>query len=341
MEVAAQARFRKRISRIVIGIFIVTYCFITIVPFYFLFVRSFVPTHKSTELWLWIPTADDPNLDAQIGSYATHYNLELARFKEEFGISGYLKPSRTLREISVEYDIEIDAMVDYFRPYANYSGWIMIATQSRYFEATLMTALIVAVSVTVGGFLSAATGSVLARFHRRFHMAVYRLYILEMIVPPAMVILPLFLIVTQVLHLRNSYLSLILFFIKGGAIPTLLFTSFIAAIPEELKDSVYVDGGNRHTWFFRILLPLIMPAFAAMFAMRIPKYWNDLLHGYVLLSPDKYTLVPMIASLAGEFDTNFQAIYSGLFLSLVPIVLLYLTFNRMFISAQLSGALKG
>lgn len=345
-DIHIQPRRRKRttgqrVAVAIIAVLLVIYSFVTILPFYFLFVRSFVPTVQSTTLWIWPPPPREPNLDAQMGSYSQNLSLPISAFRERFDIGTYLNPNLTFRQISEQYNIPLEDIEAFLRPYANYSGWMTVLTGGRFLRSTVATAVVVIVSVVVGGFLSAATGSVLSRFSRGYHMAIYRMYLLEMIIPPVMVILPLFVIISQVLHLQNTYVSLILFFIKGGAVPTLLFTSYIATLPKELMESVYVDGGNRHQYFFYIMLPLTKTAFAAFFAMRIPKYWNDLLHGYVFLNPEKYTLPPLVASLVGEFSTNFQALFSGLAVSVVPIIALYLVFNKLFLRAQLAGALKG
>lgn len=332
---------RRKLAYLVIGIVLFVYAVVTILPFYFLFVRSFVSTRESVELWMWIPPRQDVNMSAQIGSYVTNFSINLKHMKSELGISGYVNPNLSLEAMAEQYGVAVEAVRDYFRPYVNFSGWMLVFTEPRFMRATMATVGVVAVSLVVGGLLSAMTGSVLSSFRTRWHGAIYRLYIMEMIIPAIMILLPLYVLMTRHLNLRNSYLSLVLIFIKGGAVPTLLFTSFIQTIPKELMESVYVDGGNRHHYFFRILLPLTKPAFAAFVAMRVPRYWNDLIYGFVFLSPDKYTLVPLITSLSGEFTTNFQALYSGLCLSILPLLILYLIFNKLFLKAQLAGALKG
>jgi ABC-type glycerol-3-phosphate transport system permease component len=331
---------KRRIVNAVIITLLLFYSVLTLFPFYLLFVRSFVPTTQATKLWLWIPPFEEVNMDAQVVSYAAAFNVEITRIRKALGIEEYLRPNMTLREMASHYDIPEEKIKDFFRPYVNYSGWMFVITSNKFLRSTLATAYVVSVSVIVGGFLSCATGSVLARFRKRYHLVIYRMYILETIIPPMMIILPLYIIMTRFLHLQNRYLSLILFYIKGGAVPTLLFTTFISTIPRELKESVYIDGGNRHHYFFRILLPLTKTPFAAYFAMRIPKYWNDVLFGFVFLNPEKYTLVPLLASLSGEYTTNFQALYSGLCLSVIPLLILYLIFNKLFVGAQLAGALK-
>ncbi len=336
-----ESRSRRSTLKAIVGAGIVIYSILTILPFYFLAIRTIVPTTESTRLWLWPPAQREVNMKARIGDYSAQFNLDVRRFKEEFGITGYLDPNMTLSGLADTYSLDEERIRVYFRPYVNYSGWMMVFNDGRYVRSLLVTAYVVITGILVGGFLSIMTGSVLAKFTRRYHMWVYRFYLLETIIPPIIILIPLYIILTRWLGLRNSYLSLILIYIKGGALPTVLFTTYFSSIPNELEESVYVDGGSRLTYFGRILLPLSKTAFAAFTCVRLPKYWNDLVTGLVLLDPEKYTIVPLVSSLSGKFTTNFQAIYSGLALSLIPVILLYLLFNRLFIRAQLAGAIKG
>ena len=82
LTVSQRARL---LNKVVIAFFII-YGFFTLLPFYILFVRTFVDTNKSTQLQLWIPSTDEVNLDAQIGNLATFYDLDLMKFKEDMGI---------------------------------------------------------------------------------------------------------------------------------------------------------------------------------------------------------------------------------------------------------------
>ena len=77
---------RRRIFEGAVVIFFVFYAVFTLFPFYGLFVRTFVSTKDSTELHLWLPEAEEINLDAQVGNLSVHFDLDVNKFKEDMGI---------------------------------------------------------------------------------------------------------------------------------------------------------------------------------------------------------------------------------------------------------------
>lgn len=328
-------------SRIIITAFLIFYTLLTILPFYILFVRTFVPTAKSTELHLWIPEPDEFSLDSRLGNILVFLNMDTKVFKERFGIKGYLSPNLSFNQLAEQYDIDREELKEYMQPILQYNGWYTILTGNQFIKSLLATVYTTAGMVVVGGFLGVATGSVLAGFRKRWHLVAYNLYMLQMIIPPVMVMIPQFLIVRKLL-LFNTYFGLILFHVKGGALPAMIFTSYIAQIPKDLKESVEMDGGTFSQYFFNILLPLCKVPFATFAAILSPWFWNDLLYPLLFLKQEKYTLVPWINTfIGGEFATNYQVIYTGLFLTILPIVVVYFLFQKFFVKAALSGALKG
>jgi ABC-type glycerol-3-phosphate transport system permease component len=335
-----QAR-KRALRRVVIGFFLAFYSLVTIVPFYFLAVRSFVPTQASTELHLWIPKAENISLNGRLGNMCTFYNVDLTDFKKAMGIVGYINPSLTLGEVGQKFNIPEEKLTGYFQNYLTYNGMYAIFGSGQFLKHLVITICVVAVSIGLGGLLGLATGSVLAGFRRRWHLWVYYLYLLQIAISPMMIILPLYLIITQYLKLYDSYLALILLYIKGGALSTMVFTSYIGTIPQDLRESVELDGGNHPQYFYYVLLPLCKTPFAIYTAISLPLFWNDLLNGFLFLSPEKYTLMPLINAFSGTFATNLQAVYSGLLLATIPLLVVYLIFRRMFVKSALSGAIKG
>jgi len=334
-------RTKAKILNITIGLLLIAYGIITIIPFYFLIVRSFVPTTESIKLQLWIPKAEQFDMDSKFGNVSVFYNLDTKKFKEIMGIEGYLAPYSTFNQIAEKYNISKEKIKGYIQPYVRFNGWMLITKDSRFIKSLSRTAFIALFSVFMGGLLSIATGSVLARFRRKWHMFVYNTYMVQMVIPPVMVMLPLYDIVNRQLGLYDNYLALILAFIQGGALPIMIFTGFIASIPVEIEESVMIDGGNRFKHYFHILLPLCKTPFATYMVIRLPKYWNDMLYGLLFLKPGKYTLIPMLNTLNGTYTTNFQAQFAGLCMSLIPVFILYLVFQKLFVQSALSGAVKG
>lgn len=332
---------KKRISIIIITIILLTYSIITIIPFYFLGVRSFVPTSMSAVFHLVPPKLDGLNMDSSYGNLATFYNIDFTKAKKDLGIKGYINPNNTWNQIAEDQNISVEKIKKYFNPYVKFNGWITILTDNRILRSLIMTIILTISSIIVGGLLAIATGSVLAGFRKRWHSWIYGLYMLQMIITPVMVIIPVYLILGRFFGLGNSYWALFLLFIKGGAVPVMIFTSYISGIPITLRESVEIDGGNRLQYFIHILLPLMKVPFATFSAIMFPIIWNDLLQGLVFLNGDKYTLIPMINSLQGTFTTNYQAIYAGLALSIIPVLIMYMAFQNLFVKSALSGALKG
>jgi len=316
------------------------YCALTLAPFYILVVRSFTPTIESTELHLWIPERRSLSMSARLSDLATIYNIDARAFRRDMGLKGYLNPQLTLAEIADAYDIPPERIRDYLEPYVQYNGLYTILN-SGFLKALWGTVLVTGASVIVGGMLGIMTGSVLAGFRRPWHQLVYNSYLLNMIIPPMMIILPQYRIMTRILGLNDSYWAIILLHIKGGALSTMVFTAYIATIPRELKESVAMDGGKNRHYFLHVLLPLMGTPFAVFASITMPWVWNDLLHALLFLRPDNYTLPAFVATIGGTFTTNFEAIYSGLALSLLPILAIYITFQKMFIRSAVAGTVKG
>lgn len=340
MENSGHVRINKT-GKTIIVIVLTIYTFITIIPFYFLIIRSFVPTSQSNEAHIWFPKLPKVNLDITYGGLGTYYSLDAKKFNSHFGINDYVNPNYTMKKVAKKYNIKIDDIKKYIRPYIRYRGFYALLNEPRFLRSLIATVILAVSSLIVGGFLGVCTGSVLARLQKRWHRVIYNLYVLQVIIPPIMIILPLYILLGIKMNLKNTYFSLFLLYIEGGAVSTMLFTSYIGAIPAELKESVDLDGGSRLLYLFRIVFPLAKTPLATYMAIYFPQFWNNLLLGRVFLSQDRLTLIPLIDSFQGTFTTNFQAVYAGLFISLVPVLVLYIGFRKLFIRAALAGALKG
>jgi ABC-type glycerol-3-phosphate transport system permease component len=333
---------KKKILTIIIGILLLAYCVITILPFYFLIIRSFVPTRDSTELHLWPPEVSTKSLmRSKLGNMATYYNLDLEAFKKEFGLKGYIKQNLRLSQIAEKYEIPEESMIEYFQPFVLYNGWYNILGDTAFFRAVGANVYVCVFSIVLGGTLAMLTGTGLAGLQTRWQTYVYQGYLLQMIIPPVMVMVPTYLIFNRYLHLSNSYWNLILLNIKGGALSTMVFTSFISTIPREIEESIEMDGGSRLQYLWHAVLPLAKTPFAVFVSIMLPMFWNDMLNGRIYLNQDKYTLMPLISSFAGKYTTNFQAMYAGLLCGLLPMIIVYLIFQKLFIRSAMAGAVKG
>jgi ABC-type glycerol-3-phosphate transport system permease component len=316
------------------------YSVATITPFYFLYVRSFVPTAESTRFHGWVPANRPFNLETRFGNMATFFNLDIATFKREMGISGYIDTNLTLLEIGETYSIPADTLRTYFQRYYLFNGWINMLGSREFYRSFVATVAVTVLSIILGALLGSATGLGLARFSRKWQTLLYTLYLLQLVIPGVATMLPSYMIV-RALGLTNTYSVLVLGAISGGALSTMIFSSAAAGVPREIQESLRVDGGGAFRYYRAILLPLTKPAIGAWSLITLPQVWNSLLGSLLYNRPDRYLLMAFINAFAGNYSTNYQAIYAGLGIALLPILVLYVGLQGLFVRAALAGAVKG
>jgi len=351
---------RKRALRIFATVVMIIYTLVTLFPFYALFIRSFVSTRDASDLHLWIPKARDVPMEAEVGNLSVFYNLDLRDLKDKLGIpqTEVLMSRTTLRELSQQYNIPEEKITSFFKGFYTFNGWTtLLRTElqgTRFWAALFRTVLVTASSLLLMTILSIFTGYGLAGLRRKDQMAVYNLYLLQMVIPIMLIILPQYQLFQYIFKLVPGYatqgslvrdalqlLSLILINIKGTALTTMIFVGAIGMIPKDLEDSAMIDGASRLQYMRYVLLPLLKVPIVSMVVIQLPLFYNQFLEPYVYLDPSNSTLLPFIQNTSGQFSTNFQVIYSGIFASVVPLIVIYLVFRRFFVEGVMAGAIKG
>jgi ABC-type glycerol-3-phosphate transport system permease component len=347
--------WRRRLLRVFAVLVMVIYSIVTIFPFYALFVRSFVPTKESAQLHLWIPKAEEVRMDREVGNLAVFYDLDLNDMKKALGIppTDFLMARTTLQEVAEKYNIPEEKIKEYFAGFYTYNGWKTLLRGTDFWGAIRRTIFVAGISLVLMIALSICTGYGLAGLVRRDQMLVYNLYLLQMVIPAMLILLPQYMLVQRILGLFPGYaakgptrqilqlIGLILINIKGTALSTMIFTSAISGIPKEIEESAFIDGANPLQYIRHILLPLLKVPIISLVVIQLPAFYNQFLEPYVYLDPDNSTLLPLIQTVAGQFSTNFQVIYSAIFASVVPLIIVYLLFRRFFVEGVMAGAIKG
>jgi len=350
---AASLRRQKRTFRTFAYLFMVAYALLTLFPFYVLFVRTFVSTKDATTLHLWIPRGEELSMQAEIGNLAVNYNVDIKKLKDDMGIKGYVNPRDTLQEIADANNIPIERFQSYFGNFGTFNGWITLLGRQDYWLALGRTVATTLVSITLLCFLSMLTGYGLSGLRRRDQMIVYNIYLLQMVIPTVLIIIPQFILIQSLIGMvpgsgqpgftraTAQLLALVLIFIKGGALSTMVFTTSINQIPRELEESAQLDGAGRMAYFWRVLVPLMKVPIATVSVIMLPVFWNAFFEPYVYLDANNTTVLPLIAAYGGTFTTNFQIIFTGVFVSVLPLLLVYLLLRRLFIRSVMAGAIKG
>jgi ABC-type glycerol-3-phosphate transport system permease component len=352
---------RRRVAlRVFATVVMLVYTLVTIFPFFALFVRSFVSTKDASTLHLWIPKSKDVPMEADVGNLSVFYNLDLKDLKKALGIpeKAVLMSRTSLRELSEQYNIPEEKIKDFFKGFYTFNGWTtLLRTElqgTRFWAALLRTVLITVFSLYLTIMLSIFTGYGLSPLRRKDQMVVYNLYLLQMVIPIMLIILPQYQLFQYIFKLVPGYdvqgsvvrnglqlFSLVMINIKGTALSTMIFVAAISAIPRDLEDSAMMDGASRMQYVRYVLLPLLKVPIVSLVVIQLPLFYNQFLEPYVYLDPANTTLLPFIQNTSGQFSTNFQVIYSGIFASVVPLIVIYLIFRRFFVEGVMAGAVKG
>lgn len=207
---------------------------------------------------------------------------------------------------------------------------------AHYFVNTL----IVAVSATALTIVaSAACGYALAKYNN-WWIKVFAVCILATTMLPGEVILaPLFLVVRN-LGLYNSLAAVVVPSVIT-ATGTFMFRQFFLTVPNDLLEAARIDGASELQTLFRIMLPLSRPIMLTLAIFSFQWRWNDYIWPLVVLNePSKYTLQIGVATIVGAENVNWSVLLGASVLSMIPLVALYLVFQKYVMSADIGAGLK-
>ena len=196
-------------------------------------------------------------------------------------------------------------------------------------------------SLIVSTIVSALAAYSLARFRFTGRNLYFNTMIALMVIPPAVLILPLFILMVNI-GLINTLPSVIIIY-SGLLIPfsVYLLVSFFRSLPPELFDAAAIDGCTSFDAFWRITLPLSTPALVTLIVVNALFVWNELFIALVFLQDERVkTLMPGLTLFKGHFTVNEPLIMAGTLIATVPMVLLYLFGQRLFVEGLVAGAVK-
>jgi raffinose/stachyose/melibiose transport system permease protein len=211
------------------------------------------------------------------------------------------------------------------------------------FWASLTNSLVVTVlSVTLLTVLSAMLGHYLARTNSRWGKGATLVLLCGLMIPPQVILLP----ITQVLnvfHLMATIQGLVLFNV-GYYVPfgVFVFAGFVRTVPIELEQAAAIDGAGWFAIFWRIVFPLLRPATASTVIFFGVWIWNDFLNPLIILGPGNgSTVTTGIYRSIGQYQADFGTVFGLMFLSSVPVLVLYLALQKQFVKGLTGGATKG
>lgn len=220
-----------------------------------------------------------------------------------------------------------------------YLAVLTSAEKVRFFVNSYLIALLVTLATLVVGSLA---GYSFSRYHFLFKRPLNMLIIGVQAVPPITLLIPYFsLIVT--LQLFNTYAALVLtYMVFTLPYAIIMMTGYFNTLPKELDEAVMMDGGSRFVALWRVLIPISLPGLVSTGIYTFMQAWNEFLFALTLTKTMEMRTVPVgIALLMGQHSYEWNEMMAMSVLGCLPVLILFLFFQRYFIAGMTAGSVKG
>lgn len=220
----------------------------------------------------------------------------------------------------------------------NYSA----AWTSNQFGRYFVNSIVVASATTIlAVLLSSMMAYAFARLEFPGRRLLFGLLLIGLMVPTMMLLIPQFLLARQ-LRMLDSLWGLVFFYTAMNlALNTFLLRSFFQDIPRELEEAMVVDGAGPWSRYRRLIMPLSRPALATVAIFSFLASWDEFVWALTVINdPNRRTLPIAIALFQGQHQTSWGLVFAASVIAIVPVLAIFVAFQRQFVSGIASGALK-
>lgn len=206
----------------------------------------------------------------------------------------------------------------------------------------MINSLFIAVVTTGGGCLvSSLVAYGFAKIDFKFKTALFMVVLSAMMIPYQVTLIPLFIIFKH-LGWINTYNPLIVPSLFGTAANVFMMRQYMLKIPNDFRDSGFIDGCGHFRIWFKIILPMCVPTLVSLGVLTFMGHWNNYLGPMIYLSSRVKMTVPLVLrSYKGSYSTQWHLLMAASCIALAPVVLLYIVSQKFIISGIMMGGIKG
>ncbi|MCR5271651.1 MAG: carbohydrate ABC transporter permease [Lachnospiraceae bacterium] len=211
-----------------------------------------------------------------------------------------------------------------------------------FLKSVLFSLIITLVSTALILLCTSMAAWYIARVDSMFCRVCYYLFVFSMIVPFQMVMFTLSKTADS-LKLNTPWTIPIVYLGFGAGLAVFMFTGFVKSLPLEIEEAAAIDGCNPFQTYFKVIFPMLRPTMISVGILEIMWIWNDYLLPYLVLDRTEYMTIPIhIQYLQGSYGAvDLGAIMALITISIIPIIVFYLTCQKYIIKGVAAGAVKG
>lgn len=214
----------------------------------------------------------------------------------------------------------------------------LLTGRAEFGRAIIVTLLAAVLLVAAQLLFSIMAAYAFARLDFPGRDALFWVYLSALMIPAIVVVIPLYLMMSQ-LGMRNTFWGLVLPFAFASPYATFLLREYFRGIPQDLVDAAKLDGANTLDVLVEIVVPLSRPIIATLMLITVVSQWNSFLWPRVITSGNTWRPVTVAtASLQSQFNGNWTLVMAATTLALVPLLVLFLVFQKQIVrSIAISG----
>ncbi|WP_226618699.1 carbohydrate ABC transporter permease [Cytobacillus firmus] len=258
-----------------------------------------------------------------------------------FGSIGMLVPFVWMISSALKPNNEIFTSPPTFMPKdANWGNFIAAWNSGDFTQYFINTSIISVLTTVITLFICSLAGYTFAKFNFMGKKLLFLLFLGTMMIPMQVIMIPIFLMMSKI-GLLNSYWSVILPLV-ANAYGVFLMRQFMSTIPTELMEAARIDGCSEFRIFWQIILPLTKPALVTLGILTFLGAWNEFLWPLIMLdSPDMMTLQVALTQFQGQYEVKWNLLMAASALSMIPIALIFIVFQRYLVEGIASSGVKG
>jgi multiple sugar transport system permease protein len=206
----------------------------------------------------------------------------------------------------------------------------------HFFNSVIITVAATMLSILI----NAMAGYAFGKLHFRGRDRIFGTLLGALVVPAQVGMLPLFLLLRE-MGLVNTYMGALVPYL-ASVLGIFLVRQYVMSVPDELIHAARVDGAGEFRIFWTLILPVIRPILATLATFVFLSAWNDFMWPLIILSDSaKYTLPVALANLAGEHVQDVELMMAGSVLTILPVMIVFLVFQRAYVRGIMAGGVKG
>ena len=189
-------------------------------------------------------------------------------------------------------------------------------------------------------FVASFVGYGFAKYNFKGRNFLFILVLIVMMIPVEILILPLYKEMNA-LGFINTHMGVVLPFIVP-ATGIFFFRQFCMGLPTEIIESGRIDGCNEFTIFFKLMIPIMKPAFGAMTILLAMNSWNAMVWPMIVLRTSEMQTLPLgLQTMLTPYGNNYDMLLSGAVMSVLPIMIIFMLNQKAFIAGLTAGSVKG